>query len=128
MANSAVQSSVTDKRNTEPNTKTVWEQNILFTIETGGGAAELSFTVPTNGILRESVIQVGAAAGVTGTVNVDFEDSNGVPFDTNSALVEGSSTIVTYTDKAVNGFVVRVDPSAAPTSGVWEITVTCRGN
>jgi hypothetical protein len=127
MANSAIQSSF-DRRNSEPNTKKVWEQTVTFTIETGGGHVEIPVTIPTNGMLRESVIEVGAAAGITGTVDVDFDDSNGVEFDTNATLAEGSETIVTYTDKAVNGFIIRVDPSAAPTSGDWIITVTCRGN
>ena len=128
MANSAAVSSSTDERNTQPNIKKVWEETVLFTVETGGGHAEMSYTMPINGMLRESVIEVGAAAGITGTVNVDFDDSNGVEFDTNATLAEGSETIVTYTDKAINGLIIRVDPSDDPTSGDWEITVTCRGN
>jgi len=129
MANAAVLTSLVESRNTEPNVKPIWEQVVTFTIETGGGHAELSHTVPVNGTLREMVIEVGAAAGITGTVDVDFDDNRGVEFDTNATLAEGSETIVTPSGgKVVDGFIIRVDASAAPTSGNWDIVVTCRGD
>ncbi len=91
----------------------------------------MSQLVPINGTLREMVIEVGAAAGITGTVNVDFDDSQGVEFDTNATLGEATETIVTMNSgngKVVNSFTIRVDPSDDPTSGDWDIVVTCRGD
>jgi len=131
MANSSTLTSSVDLRNAEPYIKPVWEQVITFLIEAGGGATEIKHTVYVNGILREMVIEVGTAGGITGTVNVDFDDNRGVEFDTNASLAEGSETIVTPSGgKFVNDFIIRLDPSDDPTAGNddWEIVVTCRGN
>ena len=67
MANSSTDTSGVDKRNTEPHVKPIWERKVTFTIETGGGHDELTHTVQANGKLREMVIEVGAAAGISGT-------------------------------------------------------------
>jgi hypothetical protein len=91
----------------------------------------MSHEVLVNGMLREMVIEVGAASGITGTVNVDFDDNRGVEFDTNGTLGEGSETIVTPNSgvgKPVSNLTIRVDPSDDPTSGDWVIVVTCRGD
>lgn len=131
MANSSTVTSFVDRRNQEPNVKPIWEQVITFTIEADGGHAELSHTVKVNGTLREMVIEVGAAGGITGTVNVDFDDNRGVEFDTNASLAELSETIVTPSGgKVVDDFIIRVDPSDDPTTGSadWTIVVTCRGD
>ena len=131
MANSVSVTAFTDNRNDEPHIKKVWEYEVTFIVEADGGATELSHTLPVNGMLREMVIEVGAAVGITGTVNVDFDDSNGVEFDTNATLGELSETTVTMNSgngKPVNNFTIRVNPSDDPTSGTWTITVTCRGN
>ena len=133
MANSVSVTSSLDRRNLEPNIKKVWEYEVTFVIEADGGHAEISHTLPVNGMLREMVIEVGAAGGITGTVNVDFDDSNGVEFDTNATLAEGSETIVTPNSgngKAINGLIIRLDASDDPTTGQddWEIVVTCRGD
>lgn len=133
MANSVSVTSFLDNRNSEPNIKKVWEYEVTFVIEADGGHAEISHTLPVNGMLREMVIEVGAAGGITGTVNVDFDDSNGVEFDSNATLAELSETIVTMNSgagKAINGLIIRLDASDDPTSGQddWEILVTCRGN
>ena len=131
MANSVVLTSSTDERNTESHIKKTWEQVYTFTVETGGLSVEMTQLVPINGNLREMVIEVVAAAGITGTVNVDLDDSRGVEFDTNATLAESSETIVEFNSgvgKAVNKFTIRVDPSDDPTSGDWEIVVTVRGD
>ena len=126
MANSAVLTSSVERRRKEPLIKPTWERVVTFTIETGGGSAEISHTVLVNGILREAVIEVGSAAGISGTVDVDFDDNRGVEFDNNATLAEASETILTFT-KPVSDFIIRLDPSAAPTSGDWLIVVTTRG-
>ncbi len=125
MANNAVTVPV-ELRNTEPHVKPVWKRTTTFTIETGGGHAEISETIAVNGILKEVVIEVGAAAGISGTVDVDLDDSDGVEFSTNATLAEGSETILSF-DKPVTDFIIRADASDDPTSGDWTITVTTRG-
>ncbi len=133
MANSVSVTSLVDRRNLEPHTKKIWEIVSTFVIEAGGGATEISHTVPINGLLREATIQVGDAGGITGTVNVDFDDADSVPFDTNNTLGEGSKTLTVFNlgvGKPVNNFIIRLDPSDDPTAGNddWEIIVTCRGD
>lgn len=126
MANSAVLTSFLDRRSRQPNTMPVWEYVYTFTIDTGGGSAEQTVTVPVNGIFQEAVIEVGAAAGITGTVNVDLDDNRDNEFSGNAALAEGSLTTLAFS-KPVDTFKVRADPSDDPTSGTWDIIVTCRG-
>ena len=133
MANSSTLTSQVENRNDEPLIKPVWERKVTFTVEADGGSSELSHTVIVNGILREAVIEVGAAGGITGTVSVDFDDANGVEFDTNATLSELSETIVTFNSgngKYIVNFIIRLDPSDDPTTGQddWEIVVTCRGD
>ncbi len=132
MANSSTLTSSVDNRNDEPNIKPVWETIVTFLVEAGGGAAEMSHTVSINGLLREAFIAVGAAETGALTVNVDFDDSNGVEFDTNAGLTELSDTVVAFNNRIgipITSFTIRVDPSDDPTSGQndWEIVVTCRG-
>ncbi len=132
MANSSSITSSLDRRNIEPYTKKVWEATVTFLVEAGGGAAEMSHTVSINGLLREAFIAVGSAGGITGNVDVDFDDSNGVEFDTNNTLSEGSETVVAFNNRVgipITSFTIRVDPSDDPTAGNddWEIVVTCRG-
>lgn len=126
MANGSVLTSLLERRNLEPHTKQVWERKVAFTIETGGGSDELSHEVIVNGTLKDIVIEVGAAAGITGTVNVDFDDNNGVEFDNNDTLAESSETVVAP-NKVVDNFTIRANPSDDPTSGDWVIVVTCKG-
>ncbi len=132
MANSSSVSSK-DSRNNEPYVKPVWEIVTTFIIEADGGATELSQNIDINGSLKEMTIEVGAATGITGTVNVDLDDNRGIEFDTNATLGEGSETSVSFNTgvgKVVDGFAIRLDPSDDPTSGQddWEIVVTCRGD
>lgn len=132
MANSSTLTSSVERRNEEPILMSVWERKVTFLVEADGGHTEISHDVEVNGLFREAFIAVGAAAGITGTVEVDFDDSDGVEFDTNSALGEGSETAVAMNSGAgipINGFTIRVDPSDDPTTGNddWEIVVTCRG-
>lgn len=127
MANSSELTSLVEDRNTEPNIKPIWERVVTFTVETGGGSDEMSHDVLVNGTLRDVVIEVGVAAGITGTVNVDLDDNRGVEFKANATLAEGSETIVAP-NKVVNNFTIRVDPSDDPTSGDWVIVVTCKGD
>ncbi len=104
----------------------VWKQVTTFIVEAGGGHAEISKTIQINGILLDATIEVGSAAGISGTANVDFDDSSGVEFSANATLAEGSETVLAFF-KAVTDFAIRVDVSAAPTSSTWTITVTTRG-
>ena len=132
-ANSASLNSSVERRNKEPNVGKVWERVTLFLIEPGGGHAEISEEIIVNGILKEMIIEVGAASGITGTVNVDFDDNRGVEFDTNATLGEGSETIVsmaTGTGKPVVNFTIRLDASDDPVTNAddWQIFVTCRGD
>ncbi len=131
MANSSSVATA-DNRNDEPHVRPVWETVTTFLIEAGGGTTEISQEVNINGLLREMLIEVGTAGGISGTVNVDLDDSRGVEFDTNATLGEGSNTLVVFNlsvGKAVNGITIRLTPSDDPTSGQddWEIVVTCRG-
>ncbi len=129
MANSSALTSDVERRNKETHIFPIWKREVTFTVETGGGSTELSHTVNANGMLRDATISVGAAAGITGTVNVDFDDSDGIEFDTNATLGEGSETVVTFSGgKPVTDFIIRLDPSDDPTSGDWTITVVCRGD
>ena len=132
MANSSSVTSSLDRRNIEPNTMKVWEVTVTFLIEAGGGSDEMSHEVVINGLLREAFIAVGAAGGISGTVNVDFDDSNDVEFDTNASLAELSETVVAFNTRVgipVTSFTIRVDPTDDPAAGQddWEIAVTCRG-
>ena len=132
-ANSSSLTDSIEKRNDEPKIKPIWMRETTFVVEADGGSSEISHTVLVNGNLREMVIRVGAAGSITGTVNVDFDDIDGVEFDTNATLGELSETIVTLSTsngKPVNNFIIRLDPSDDPTAGQadWEIIVTCRGD
>ena len=104
----------------------VWSTTTVFTIDASDGAAELTKEVLINGTLKDLSIVVGAAAGITGTVNVDFDDNNDIEFDSNAALSE-STTATPTIDKVVTNFKIRVDPSDDPTSGSWTITVNAKG-
>lgn len=129
MANSSALTGEIERRNKETHIFPIWKREITFTVETGGGSTELSHTVIVNGTLRNMTISVGAAAGITGTVNVDFDDSDGIEFDINATLGEGSETIVTPSGgKVVTDFIIRLDPSDDPTSGDWTTVVVCRGD
>ena len=107
----------------------VWETTTVFTIAVGDGHAELTEEVAIEGILKDLVIVVGAAAGITGTVSVDFDDNHDVEFDSNAGLAEGSETIPANIDKPVRNFKIRVDPSAEPIGAgeTWVITVYAKG-
>jgi len=132
-ANSSTLTSVSDRRVQEPDNKPTWEQVVTFTIEADGGVTEISHTVYVNGNLREMIIEVGAAGGISGTANVDFDDNRGIEFDTNATLAEGSETVVYMNlgvGKVVDDFIIRLTPSDDPTTGSddWTIVVTCRGD
>lgn len=126
MANSAATVPVED-RNLEPITKPVWERVTTFTIEAGGGHAEISETIAVNGLLLEVVIEVGTTTQGSETVNVDLDDNRGVEFSANSSLAESSETVLSFF-KPVDNFIVRVDAGDDPDSGNdWLIVVTTRG-
>lgn len=105
----------------------VWEQIHTFVFDAGDGHAELSQTCDINGTLKRIWIDVGAATGIAGTVNVDFDDADGHEFDTNAGLTEGSTTKPASIDEPIDGMIIRVDPSDDPTDGSWTITVYLRG-
>ncbi len=132
MANSSAVTSK-DSRADEPYVRPIWEIIATFTIEAGGGVSEISQAIAINGSLKEMTIEVGAAGGITGTVNVDLDDNRDIEFDTNAALGELTDTIVSFNTgvgKVVDGFTIRLTPSDDPTTGNddWEIVVTCRGD
>ncbi len=126
MPNSVVLTNHQDRRERQPDKNPVWEYVFTFQIITGGGNAEQTIECPVNGILQEATIEVGAAAGITGTIDVDFDDNRDVEFSANAALAESSTTFLSFT-KPVDTFNIRADSSDDPTSGVWDIVVTCRG-
>lgn len=126
MPNSVVQTSHEDRRERQPHKHPAWEYVYTFEIITGGGNAEQTVECPVNGILLEAVIEVGAAAGISGTVDVDFDDNRDVEFSANATLAEGSTTKLAF-NKPVNTFNIRADTSDDPTSGTWDIVVTVRG-
>ncbi len=105
----------------------VWEIKTVFTIIAGDGSAELTEEVNINGRLMDLVIVVGAAGGITGTVDIDFDDADGNEFDANAGLAEGSTTIPSSIDQPVNNFDIRCKPSDDPTSGSWLVTVYAKG-
>ena len=104
----------------------VWETVTVFSIDAGDGSTELPEEVEINGMLEDIVIVVGAAAGITGTVDVDFDDSNDFEFDANAGLAESSTTVVAVS-QPVNNVKIRCNPSDDPTSGTWTVTVYMRG-
>lgn len=124
MANTAVTTKI-DKRHMVK--FPVWRTKTVFTINAGDGHAEITEEVEINGRIQDIVIVVGAAPGISGTVNVDFDDADDVEFDANASLAEGSQTISSVTDQIVNNFKIRCDPSDDPTSGSWTITVYVKG-
>ncbi len=106
----------------------VWKRKITFSIEAGGGHDELTHSVKINGILQEAVIEVGTTTQGSETVNVDFDDDEGVEFSANASLAESSETILAFSKPIAGTFDIRVDPGDDPDSGSdWEIVVTCRG-
>ena len=133
MANSSSLTDYIEERNSEPHANPIWMREVTFVVEADGGATELSHTVVVNGMLRNMTIEVGAANGITGTINLDVDDINSVALDTNNTLAEGSGTLVSFNSGVgipVNNFILRCDPSDDPTAGSddWEIVVTCRGD
>lgn len=106
----------------------IWETVSVFTVSVGSGHAEITEEIDVEGTLKDLAIVVGAAAGITGTVEVDFDDNNDVEFDSNAGLGEVSTTTPTI-DKVVKGFKIRVDPSAEPIGAgeTWTITVYAKG-
>lgn len=106
----------------------VWDITTVFTVSVGSGHVELSETIRINGLLQEIVIVVGAAAGANPTVNVDFDDANGVEFAANTTLAEGAETILSF-NKPVNNFIIRCDPSGEPVGSgeTWDITIYTKG-
>ncbi len=106
----------------------VWKRKVTFTIEAGGGHAELTQTVNINGLFQEAVIEVGTTTQGSETVNVDFDDDEGVEFSANASLAESSETILAFSKPVAGSFDIRVDPGDDPDSGDdWLIVVTCRG-
>lgn len=106
----------------------VWKRQATFTIEAGQGHAEITYSVDINGILQEAVIEVGTTTQGSETVNVDFDDDEGVEFSANASLAESSNTILAFSKPVAGSFDIRVDPGDDPDSGSdWEIVVTCRG-
>jgi hypothetical protein len=105
----------------------VWETQTVFTIAAGDGSAELTEEVRINGRLMDLSIVVGAATGIVGTVDIDFDDRQDVEFDANAGLAEGSTTIPSSIDILVNNFKIRCNPSDDPTSGSWVVTVLAKG-
>ncbi len=106
----------------------VWDITTVFTASVGSGHDELSETVPVNGILQEIAIVVGSAAGISGTVEVDFDDNNSIEFLANTTLAEGSTTTISL-NRPVNNFIIRCDPSAEPIGAdeTWDITIYTKG-
>jgi len=105
----------------------VWQTTTVFTIDAGDGSTELTEEVEINGRLMDLVIVVGAATGIAGTVDIDFDDADDNEFDANAGLAEGSTTIPSSIDQPVNNFKIRCNPSDDPTSGSWLITVYAKG-
>ena len=124
MAFTAVTTKIDNRHHTK---NPVWETKTVFSIDAGDGSVELTEEVEINGTLKNIVIVVGAATGIVGTVDVDFDDADDNEFDANVALAEGSTTIPGSIDQPVNNFKIRVNPSDDPTSGTWTITVYAKG-
>ncbi len=127
MANSVSLTDFIENRNDEPNIKPIWMTEVTFVVEAGGGDAEISHTVPVNGLLLNATIEVGTTTQGSETVNVDLDDGSGVEFSANASLTENSETVLSFF-KAVTGVIIRVDPGDDPDSGDdWLIVVTLRG-
>ncbi len=127
MANSSSLTDFIENRNDEPNIKPIWKTEVTFVVEAGGGHAELSHTVPVNGVLLGTTIEVGTTTQGSETVNVDLDDGSGVEFSANASLAENSETSLSFF-KAVTSVIIRVDPGDDPDSGDdWLIVVTLRG-
>ena len=105
----------------------VWETVTVFTIDAGDGSAELTEEVEINGRLMDLRIVVGVAAGISGTVDIDFDDADDNEFDANAGLTEESTTVPSNIDQLVNNFKIRCNPSDDPGSGSWLITVYAKG-
>ena len=106
----------------------VWKRKVTFLIAVGGGSAEMTQTVNINGLLQDVVIEVGTTNQGSVTVNVDFDDDEGVEFSANASLAESSDTILSFSKPIAGSFDIRVDPGDDPDSGAdWIIVVSCRG-
>ncbi len=126
MANSATTITY-DHREDHPHDRPVWQTTTTFLIETGGGHAEITKTVPINGLLQEVVFEVGTTTQGSETVNIDLDDGKGVEFSANATLAESSETILSFS-KPLKDLIIRCDAVDDPDSGAdWEIVVTCRG-
>ena len=129
MANRGSLTTSLDRRNIEPKIKQVWENVLTYTIEADGGASEIKVAVPTNGIIKFISVVIGAAGGITGTINIAIDDNADAEIFSDTSLAE-SSTNNYHVDLPVSGIIdVGINPSDDPTTGQddWTIVVTLRG-
>ena len=127
MVFTAALSTPTDRRSDSLDRRPVWEQIVTYTIDAGDGHAEVKQAIPINGILQKIICKVGAATGITGTVNLAIDDNSDNEIFAVTSLAE--STTYTYNVyEPLSGIIdVGLDPSDDPTSGSWTVTVTLRG-
>ncbi len=117
MANSGVLTTELDRRNLEPTKQPVWEHVLTYTIEADGGSSEIKVPLPINGIIRHISAVVGAAGGITGTINLAIDDNADAEIFSATSLAE-STTNNFQVDLPVSGTIdVGVNPSDDPTTG-----------
>ncbi len=124
MANSSSVSSK-DSRNNEPYVKPVWEIVTTFIIEADGGATELSQNIDINGSLKEMTIEVGAATGITGTVNVALASAQDAALFSEGGLADATTHLKQALSK---GGSTDADFNPALADGTITLTGTLSGN
>ncbi len=133
MANSTALTTDFDRRNLEPHTQPTWKYVVTFTVEAGGGSAELSHTLDNlNGLATEIIAESGAAGGITGTFGLALDDDRDNEIFVAAAPAtpaEGANSRFPV-DLAIAGDLkIQVNPSDDPTAGQddWDIVVTVKG-
>ena len=128
-ANSSTLTSSVDRRNLEPNIKSVWEYVLTYTIEAGGGASEIKQALPLNGILQKIVTVSGDANGISGTYTLAIDDNGDNEIFTSAGPAENAASTFNVWEPLTGTIDIGINPSDDPTAGSddWTITVTLRG-
>lgn len=127
MAGTVSQTSAVERRNKEPEIRTVWERVLTFILTDSSGADEIKQALNLNGIIRHISAVSGAATGITGTFTLAIDDNADAEIFSASGPAEGATSNWNV-DLAVSGTIdIGVNPNDDPTSGTWTIVITLRG-
>ncbi len=130
MAGTATLTSSVERRNKEPNIKSIWERVMTFTLTDSSGGDAITHTLSNmNGRLRRITVESGTAAGIGGTLTLAINDNRGNPiFPATAGPAEEAASVFNVDEVLVGDIDVVVDPNDDPTSGTWAIVVTLQGD